>query len=367
MKRERFPGKVVKLEEVAGRAKVSASTVSRVLNNLSVVKQSTRTRVLKAIDELGYHPDLHARTLAGGANRTIGVIVSNMENSFYFDIYKIVETAAHRSGYEVVIANTSYSSEQLVKSIRLMIGRRVSGLAIIVSEMDPELTESLSEIQIPIVFYDVGTPSRRITNIRVDYERGIRSLMEYLCALGHRRFGFIGHHTALNPINVRLQTVRDVAKGLAPEGELRAVTGEDDLEGGRQALRNLLSDDFDPTAIICANDIMAVGALRELRERGYEVPGDVSVAGFDNIALSQFCYPPLTTVHIPRDRIGQIICERLILGAEKPRPVGNEIVIDPQLILRESTGPVSRQTGGKSEMKSLRRKTGLPVRRNLYQ
>src|ERR1041385_6914177 len=123
------------LEQVAKRAKVSTATVSRVLNNASVVKTSTRVRVMKAIEELKYHPNLHARTLAGGKSRTVGVILSNMENPFFFDIYKTVESDAHASGYEVVVANTDYRSEQLVASIRLMIGRRVAGRAAVVSEV----------------------------------------------------------------------------------------------------------------------------------------------------------------------------------------------------------------------------------------
>ena len=112
------------LEQVARRAKVSTATVSRVLNNASVVKSSTRARVEKAIEELKYHPNLHARNLAGGKSRSLGVIASNMENPFFFDIYKTIESDAHARGYEVVVANTDYRSEQLVSSIRLMIGCR---------------------------------------------------------------------------------------------------------------------------------------------------------------------------------------------------------------------------------------------------
>jgi LacI family transcriptional regulator len=345
-KNRKIPQGPVKLEQVAQRARVSASTVSRVLNNLSVVKNSTRVRVLKAVEELGYHPDLHARSLAGGSSRTIGVIVSNLENPFFFDIYKSIEAGAHAGNFEVLIANTNYSSEQLVNSIRLMLGRRVSGLAIVVSElMDPDLIESLSAGQIPIVFYDVGTASRKITNIRVDYARGVRTLVEYLYSFGHRRFGFLGHHAGLNPINLRLRTVLEVAKSLSPGIEVHAVASEDDLEGGRQAVRQLLALNFDPSAIICVNDVMAVGALRELRERGYDVPGDVSVTGFDDIALAEFCYPALTSVHVPRERIGHIICECLIDPGVKSSRTGSEIVIDPQLVLRKSTGKASPKVG----------------------
>src|SRR5216683_4403547 len=141
------------LEQVARRAKVSTATVSRVLNSADVVKTSTRARVMKAIADLKYHPNLHARHLAGGKSRTLGIIVSNMENPFFFDIYKTVESVAHERGHEVVVANNDYRSEQLVMSIRLMIGRRVTGLAAIVSEMAPELIEELAGSGIPVVFY----------------------------------------------------------------------------------------------------------------------------------------------------------------------------------------------------------------------
>jgi DNA-binding LacI/PurR family transcriptional regulator len=327
------------LEQVARRAKVSTATVSRVLNNASVVKNSTRARVMRAIEELKYHPNLHARHLAGGKSNTIGVILSNMENPFFFDIYKTVESDAHANGFEVVVANSDYRSEQLVNSIRLMIGRRVAGLAAIVSEMEPALMDELAESGIPVVFYDVGAPRKNITNIRVNYRRGVEKIVDYLHSLGHRRLGFVGHHAVLGPINERLKTVMDAA-ALFPSMEVLTAADTDTLEGGRLATRSLLSVGHRPTAIICVNDIMAVGALRELRERGIRVPQDISVTGFDNVKLSEFCYPALTTVHIPRDRIGHIVFERLAPKAEKAEAAGeHEIVIDPEFVLRDSTGP----------------------------
>ena len=328
------------LEQVAKRAKVSTATVSRVLNNATVVKTSTRVRVMKAIEELKYHPNLHARHLAGGKSRSLGVILSNMENPFFFDIYKTVESRAHASGYEVVVANTDYRSEQLVSSIRLMIGRRVAGLAAIVSEMEPALIDELNDSGIPVVFYDVGAPRRNITNIRVDYRRGIDKVVDYLYSLGHRRLGFVGHHAVLGPLNERQKSVMDAASRF-PAVEVQAAADSDNLEGGRQAARTLLASGFEPTALICVNDVMAVGALRELRERGLRVPKDVSVTGFDNVKLSEFCYPALTTVHIPRDRIGQIICQRLLPDPDKPDTGDHDVVIDPEFVVRDSTGPAA--------------------------
>jgi len=260
-----------------------------------------------------------------------------MENPFFFDIFKTVESDAHAAGFEVVIANTDYRSEQLVSSIRLMIGRRVAGLAAVVSEMEPALMEELTDSSIPVVFYDVGAPRQNITNIRVNYRRGIDKVIDYLHSLGHRKLGFVGHHALLGPINERARAVLEAAARY-PGMQVRTAADADTLDGGRLACRSLLASGEQPTAIVCVNDIMAVGALRELRERGIRVPQDVSVTGFDNVKLSEFCYPALTTVHIPRDTIGHLICESLLAKSEKA-VADHEMVIDPEFVLRDSTGP----------------------------
>jgi DNA-binding LacI/PurR family transcriptional regulator len=323
------------VDEVARRARVSTATVSRVLNDTAGVKSSTRARVLKAIKDLNYSPNLHARGLAGARSRSIGVIVSNIGNPFFLDVYKAVETAAHAGGYEVIMANTDYSPERLVTSIRLMIGRRLAGLAAIVSEMDASLIQELSSQTMPVVFYDVGTARRNITNIRVDYRSGMDKLTSYLYSLGHRRIGYIGHHVTLGPIRERLHAVSSAADRY-PGLEVEAATEADTLEGGRRAARSLLDRFTRLTALVCVNDVMAVGALREIRGRGRQVPGDISVTGFDNVALAQFAVPSLTTVHIPRDEIGRTICDCL-MGDEVPK--AREFIIEPELVVRDSTGP----------------------------
>ncbi len=331
------------LEEVAKKAGVSTATVSRVLNNLSVVKNSTRAKVLKAVAELNYYPNLHARTLAGGKSHTIGMIASNMENPFFFDVFKTLEAEARTHGYEVVVANTDYDPEQLVRGVRLMIGRRVAGLAVVVSEMDPGLIEELTATRIPCVFYDVGAARQNITNIRVDYRRGVEKVVEYLHDLGHTRLAFIGHHSALGPTSERERAFVETVSRYAPGVEWRTVADRDGLDGGRQAARNLLNSGFRPTAIICVNDFTAVGVLRELREQGLRVPTDVSLTGFDNIKLSEYCDPPLTTVDIPRDQIGRLAFASLSPDKERMRAPGRELVIEPQMVLRDSTGPAQKK------------------------
>jgi LacI family transcriptional regulator len=330
------------LEAVAKRAKVSTATVSRVLNNTGPVKASTKARVLKVVEELKYHPNLHARSLAGGKSRTIGIIVSNMENPFFFDIFKAAETQALAHGIEILAANTNYSPEQLVSSIRLMIGRRVAGLAIIVSEMEPHLIEELSESRMPVVFYDVGTPKQNISNVRVDYARGVEKAVDYLYDLGHRRMAFVSHHSALGPISIREKAFRKAVSRHASQVEWTIAANLDSLEGGREAGLEILNSGFKPSAIVCVNDFTALGVLSSLREQGLRVPQDVSVTGFDNIKLSEFCWPSLTTLHIPRETIGHIVFEALAPDIVKTRPVGREVVIHPEFVLRDSTGPVRK-------------------------
>lgn len=332
------------LDEVAKLAGVSAATVSRVLNNLDVVRDSTRMRVMRAISQLNYHPNLHARSLAGGKSRTIGMIASNLENPFFFDIFRTLELEAHARGYEVVVAHTGYSPEQLVRSIRTMIGRRVAGLAVIVSEMAPDLMEELELSRIPTVFYDVGTPKQFIWNIRVDYRRGIERVVEHLHRLGHRRLAFVGHHSALGPTSEREKAFVDAVLRVQPPPKWQTSADQDGLEGGRRAIGGLLDSGFQPTAVICVNDFTAIGVLRELRERGHRVPDDVSVTGFDNIQLAEYVYPALTTVHIPRERIGRLVVESLVPAAveasdAESQSVGGEIVIEPELVLRDSVAP----------------------------
>lgn len=330
------------LEEVAKRAGVSTATVSRVLNNLEIVRPATKAKVLKAIAELNYQPNLHARTLAGGRSNTIGMIASNLENPFFFDVFRSLEAQARMNGYEVVVAHTDYDPERLVRSVRLMIGRRVAGLAVVVSEMDPALIKELQAARTPCVFYDVGKPQERMTNIRVNYRHGIERLVEYLHDLGHRRLAFVGHHTSLAPTSERETAFVTTVRKFAPEIEWRTETDRDSFEGGRMAALRLLAAGFEPTAIVCVNDIMAVGVMRALREKGLRIPEDVSVTGFDNIRLAEYCEPPLTTVHILRDEVGRLAFAALVPNKDMPHVPGHEIVIEPEVVLRSSTARAKR-------------------------
>ncbi len=330
------------LADVAKHSGVSIATVSRVVNNSGVVKPATRARVLKAIRALKYHPNLHARTLAEGKSRTLGMIVSNLENPFFLDIFRALESDARRLGYEVFVANTDYRPRQLVSSVHMMMGRRLAGLAVMVSEMEPSLIQELTESNLRVIFCDLGVPSRHTSNIRVHYQKGIQKTVEYLHALGHRRMAFVGHHTTLESLHDRKKAFLETMKRYAGEVEFATAADLDSPAGGEQATRQLLASGFRPTAVICINDFMAIGVMKALRGQGFAVPQDVSVTGYDNISLAEFTSPPLTTVNIPRDRIGHLVFEVLVPEGEDSDQWGREYLIDPELVVRESTGPARR-------------------------
>lgn len=316
------------------------TTVSRVLNRQKYVKTSTGARVLRAMKEMRYYPNLHARSLAGGGSPTIGVIVSNLDNPFFLDIFRKIESLAREQGYEVVLSATHYDARRLHANIKSMIGRRVAGIAAIVSEMEPSIVQELSHAGPPVVFYDVGQAGKRVTNIKCNYKRGTQQLVEYLYSLGHRRMVFVAYPARLQPTEDRRNAfLETMARHSAPAHIV--LPSSDGFVGGREAVRELLGSGFAPTAILCVNDITAVGVLKELRERSIIVPEKMSVTGFDDISLSQFTIPSLTTIHIPRDQIGLLAFESLVSARSGGPAQGREIQIDPELIVRQSTGPRS--------------------------
>ena len=306
----------MKLEDVARSARVSIATVSRVVNNISP-NSAKRSRVLRAIEQLKYSPNLSARFLATGTSRSIGVIVSNIENPYFLDIYKAVETGARRAGYEVIIANPGYSPERLAASVLLMRGHRVSGLAAIGSELDVQAIEELAANGIRVASFHDGAPRQNTFHIRVDYHRAMERLVAYLYGLGHRRVGAVSHRVGSGVINERLGALLRAAAGF-PDLQVEAAEDADSLEGGYTATGALLGVNPGITVLLCANDWTAMGALRALRERGLRVPGDISVTGFDDVNVAQFCFPALTSVHIARDRIGREFCD-FLLNPPAPR------------------------------------------------
>jgi DNA-binding LacI/PurR family transcriptional regulator len=335
--------KAATLADVARRAQVSNATVSRVINGVDVVSATTRNRVQRAIAELGYRPDERARALARGQSRTLGLIVSNLENDFYLDIFQALETEARRWDYEVVVANTDYRTERLVSSIRAMVAQRVAGLAIVVTEIEPAVVRELAAEGLPVVVYDCAVPAANFATIQIDDYSSTRRIVDYLYSAGHRRFAFVGHHTRHEPLRARERAFRDVLRA-HPDAFFQIVTDADSPDGGLRAARTLVTSDLAPTAVVCLNDFMAIGVMKGLREAGLRVPEDVSVTGFDDISLAKFASPALTTMAVPREWIGRLAASALIPGAGGIA-LGQEIVVDPELLVRDSTAPCRAPLG----------------------
>jgi DNA-binding LacI/PurR family transcriptional regulator len=177
----------------------------------------------------------------------------------------------------------------------------------------------------------------------VNYAKGIERVVNYLHDLGHRRMAFVSHHRTLGPLSVREQAFRETVSNYSPPIEWKVSVGADGPEGGRQAAREIMASGFDPTAIICVNDFMALGVLHELREAGCRVPHDVSVTGFDNISLAEVSNPSLTTLHIPRERVGQLMFQNLTERSASLEACRRKTFLDPEFMVRESTGPASKK------------------------
>ena len=327
----------MKLRDIAAKAKVSVATVSRALNDPRLVEERTRARVLKAVREAHYYPNVLARCLAKGENRCLGVVASNLHNPFYQEIVLWLESAARIRGYEVEVANTNYRLSELVSSARLMIGRRVAGLALFVSGSYPAVFLELEESGLPVVVCGTGTPTGNISIIAMNYMNGMHKLVRHLHSLGHSRLAFVCHDIAVGLAMERKTAFLNATRDF-PGLRYIAVADSDDPMGGQQATRQLMASGFKPTAIISENDYMALGVLSAVREHGLRVPEDLSVTGYDNVILSEFASPPLTTVEVPRKEIGRMAFEALVPNEGEIRQGGKTFVIDHQLVVRESTG-----------------------------
>lgn len=328
------------IKEVAKRAKVSTATVSRTINNSAKVKPNTAARVRKAIEELNFYPNTHARTLVSGRSRMLGLIISDITNPFFPELVKSFEDQAVQRGKEVIIGNTDYNPKRMAGCIQRMVERKVDGVAIMTSEGDPGLMMELTRRNIPTVFMDTGKPGPHTANIRIDYAQGIREAIQHLFSLNHRRIAFIA-----GPMNLESARIRHAAflggikaHGLSERGMIEK--GDHRIEGGAAAMRNLLKLSQRPTAVIASNDLTAIGALGVIHEVGLKVPQDISLIGFDDISFAHLTQPPLTTIQLSRTQLAITAFDALEALMLKENGTRADYTIETKLVLRGSTRAV---------------------------
>jgi LacI family transcriptional regulator len=326
------------IREIARRAKVSTATVSRAINRVPTVDPQLAKRVWKVVDELGYYPNTQARALVLGRSRIFGLIVSEFTNPFFPEIVQTFENLAVENNYEILLTSTVHDPKRMESSVRRMIERRVDGVAILTFGMEEMLLEHLRYRKVPLVFVDVGPDVRGIANIRINYRNGIRQAVQHLAALRHTRIAFVAGPTLLKSAIARRETFKAsmLEIGLSPD---LIVVGDHQLEGGMRALVELASLSNRPTAVLCSNDMTAIGVMREAYDRNIKIPEDLSVVGFDDIRLAEFTTPPLTTVQMSQKELARIAFQALLteVESEPSSHERHEYELNTNLVLRRST------------------------------
>jgi LacI family transcriptional regulator len=330
----------VDIRDVARRARVSTATVSRTVNQVATVDAQLAKRVWKAIAELGYYPNRQARALVSGRSRVFGLIVSEITNPFFPEIVQTFETLAVEQNYEILLTSTIHDPTRMELAVRRMIEGRVDGVAILTFGMEDELLEHLRFRNLPLVFVDVGPKAPRVSNIRVDYAHGIRQAVQHLAAMRHERIGFVAGPLKLRSAVARKdafeESMREIGLQVRPEF---LIEGDHRLEGGKLALQKLSKLREQPTALLCSNDMTAIGVMRQAFELGISVPQELSVIGFDDTRLADFMIPPLTTIQMSQAELATLAFNALLkeVKREAPAPNGTEYKLNTQLILRKST------------------------------
>ncbi len=325
------------IKDIASEAGVSTATVSHVINKTRFVSDEVRGRVLKAIKLHDYYPNAHARSLASGSSRILGLVISDIANPFFPELVKSIEAAAFEHGYDVILSNTNYDAERASHYVRRLIERKVAGVALMTSEMDKALIDELARREVSVVFLDSGATGLHMSNLRVGYGEGIKQAISHLVEFGHRRIAFISGPTHLHSANRRLEAFRQTMRGVLPDAPEQIFQGDFKMEGGASAAAEILAACELPTAVVAANDLMAFGAISEFRRAGLNVPDDVSVVGFDDIAFSSLIEPALTTVSLPRRELGRLAVEALMSTLANPTQHGVEFEIKTALVVRNST------------------------------
>jgi DNA-binding LacI/PurR family transcriptional regulator len=329
----------VDIIQVARRADVSPATVSRVTNGRSTVARHLAKRVWKAIEELGYTPNPQARALVSGRSRVLGLLVSEITNPFFPELMQNFEDIAGERDFEVMVGSTNYNRERAKVFIRRLVQRRVEGVAVMTFRAESHLLDELIAHNIPVVTIDVGVNSARSLVLEVDYAQGIDQAVQHLALLGHRRIGFAsGPMPHLTNVRRKDAFVRSVKKIGLPAQNAPIFIGDHTFEGGTQAALHFLGMNAPPTAIVCSNDMMAVGVLRVMSERGVRVPRDMSVVGFDDIHLAEFINPPLSSVRMSRQDLAQAAFKGLEqLWCENSEASLEPIRVGTSLVVRQST------------------------------
>ena len=326
----------VTLQDVALKAGVSIKTVSRVINNQGEISEATRQHVLVIINELSYRPNMLARSLLSGKSSTIAVIIPQITDPFFPEVIHGVEDVARQHGYNVFLCNTNDDPRQELYYLDVLAGKQVDGIILCGSRLSVEqLTEVGKKHRIAIL---TSREPRATAVIKIAGEAGLYEITSYLLTLGHQRIAHIGWQIKDEPD--RLSGYRNalLEHGLVPDDRWIKLVDHVSIESGYAAAQQLLEQAPEITAITCYNDLMAVGALQACKALKIRVPEDIAIVGFDDISLAALVTPSLTTMHVPRYRLGQMTLELLLRVIAADGALEEHLSVEPHLVIRDSCG-----------------------------
>jgi DNA-binding LacI/PurR family transcriptional regulator len=333
----------VTIKDVAKLANVSPATVSRVIANNPRISEQTKKRVRAAMEGLSYHPNFNARSLANRSTKAIGLVMPSsgdivFQNPFFSEVLRGISTKAHENEYVLYISTGNTENEIFQGVVSMVQGRRVDGILLLYSRIDDKIVGYLVEQHFP--FTVIGKPFKdleRITHVDNDNFKISKEVTEYLIELGHERIAFVGGNLNLVvTIDRMLGYETALREANIPYCDEYIIHEEFLKEGGREAVAELLALDDPPTALVVADDLMAFGVLSMLDDLGIAVPEDISIISFNNLMLSEYSRPPLTSVDINIFQLGYEAVQCLIDSIDKPSQKPKRVTIPAKMIERQS-------------------------------
>ncbi|GAA3908946.1 MULTISPECIES: ribose operon transcriptional repressor RbsR [Gibbsiella] len=326
------------MKDVARLAGVSTSTVSHVINNNRFVSDGVRNKVMAAVEQLNYAPSALARSLKIKQTRTIGMLVTSSNNPFYAEVVRGVERSCYERGYSLILCNTEEDMARMHRSMETLLQKRVDGLLLMCTENHRPPQDALSRYpSLPIVMMDWSPFAGANDIIQDNSLLGGEMATEYLIACGYRKIACIAGPQDKATAHHRLQGYRNAMRraGLAilPGYEVHC---DFEFEGGVSAMKQLLALAEPPHAVFAGNDAVAVGVYQVLFQAGLRVPQDIAVMGYDDIELAKYLAPPLTTIHQPKDSLGELAVDALINRLQNPEREAQVLVLTPELVVRAS-------------------------------
>lgn len=333
------------IKEIASRAGVSTSTVSHVINRTRFVSDDAKRRVTKAIEELDYVPNAVAQSLRRNTTLTLGMMVPNNTNPFFAEVMRGVEDECFRQGYSLILCNSDDDPRKQGSYLRVMMRKRIDGLVLLSSGSNEHLYALLSTAPVPVVLVDREIEGIPADFVQVDHERGGYLGGLHLTGLGHRCIAVIVGPTDLAVNAQRLAGFRRILDETNTPLDPDLIIATDfTSKGGYEAMRLIIEMGRHPTAVFADNDLIAIGVICAAEEAGLRIPEDLSVVGFDDIALAAYTNPPLTTVRQPKHEIGTTTAQLLIERIADPGRPFQRVILEPEFCLRKTTAPPAQKT-----------------------